>query len=558
MSGEKRTIINCGASRVTAATVVLEKGNLQIERLVTEDLQYDFSKDEGWMDALGGALQSLSRNHGFGGRAGFILPGNQLLTKTIRIPHVEKGKQAQIIAYEAQQNIPYPLHEVVWDSHVVSDDGVEVEVLFTACKTNNVDGFCGYLSNSGFTPEIISAGTVLDYNTLQFTYPEEEDEVLVINVGARSTNLLFCNPESFFVRNIALGGNTLTQNIADNIGKSFRQAEELKIKLFEGEREISGEDSGGKLLQSAVDSFTRRMSQEITRSIVNYRRQKGGAAPKRILLNGRGALLEGLPDKLAESQKMEVELFDPLRNVTLDGTIETDPQILRLQISEIIGEAVREHVPNGAGVNLLPEEIQKSIRFASKKPYLAIAAACLAVAPWPAYFALTGLSAAYGERAEAIKEKIPPFQERQETIRENAETAESLGDKIEMVEGLVQSKDNWIQFFAELQKSLQAAEDVWLDNLRVIREDGEDGEDGETSYEVEVGGQMLVRETAESDATINQGVLARRIRRLQSSFEESEFVTDSRSPIITWTSLREGFNVLPFRIRLIIDPAKPL
>jgi len=53
----------------------------------------------------------------------------------------------------------------------------------------------------------------------------------------------------------------------------------------------------------------RRMGQEITRSIVNYRRQKGAAAPKRILLNGRGALLEGLSEQLATSQKVNVEFL---------------------------------------------------------------------------------------------------------------------------------------------------------------------------------------------------------------------------------------------------------
>ena len=110
----------------------------------------------------------------------------------------------------------------------------------------------------------------------------------MINIGARSTNLLFRNLDGFFVRNIQLGGNSLTQNIADSLGKSFTQAEAIKHKFFGGDSDYSDDDSGAKLLNSCAESFMRRMSQEITRSIVNYRRQKGGAAPKRILLNGRG------------------------------------------------------------------------------------------------------------------------------------------------------------------------------------------------------------------------------------------------------------------------------
>ena len=135
MSSTEQLIINCGASRVTAAVVSSRGGALQLEKLITESLNYDYSNDHAWLGAVGVALHTLHHQHKFSGNASFIIPGNQVLTKTIRIPHVEESKRAQIIAFEAQQNIPYPLHEVVWDTQVVGDDGVETEVLFIACKS---------------------------------------------------------------------------------------------------------------------------------------------------------------------------------------------------------------------------------------------------------------------------------------------------------------------------------------------------------------------------------------------------------------------------------------
>jgi len=385
MSSSKQLIINCGASRVTAAVVSSGGGAVQIEKLVTESLQYDYSNDDAWLGAVGVALHTLHHQHKFSGRASFIIPGNQVLTKTIRIPHVEESKRAQIIAFEAQQNIPYPLHEVVWDSQVVGDDGIETEVLFIACKSNTIDEFCREVARAGFSVDTINAATVLDYNAIQFAYPTLDEDVLLINIGARSTNLLFKNPEGFFVRNIQLGGNSLTQNIADSLGKPFAKAEEVKHKFFSGELDYSNDDSGAKLLTSCSDSFMRRMGQEITRSIVNYRRQKGGAAPKRILLNGRGALLKGLSEQLAASQKLGVEFFDPLQNVTLATELASDSTALRLEISEIIGAAARHMVADSAGVNLLPDEVQREMEFSSKKPYLMLAAICLALAPWPVF-----------------------------------------------------------------------------------------------------------------------------------------------------------------------------
>ena len=112
-------------------------------------LDYDYSEDDAWLGAVEVALLELSQVHKISGKASFIIPGNQVLTKNIRIPHVEEAKRAQIIAFEAQQNIPYPLHEVVWDSQVVGDDGVETEVLFIACKSSVVGEFCQSVSVAG-------------------------------------------------------------------------------------------------------------------------------------------------------------------------------------------------------------------------------------------------------------------------------------------------------------------------------------------------------------------------------------------------------------------------
>lgn len=555
MSSSKQLIINCGASRVTAAVVSFGGSTLQIEKLVTESLQYDYSNDDAWLSAVGVALRSLHHSHKFSGKASFILPGNQVLTKTIRIPHVEDSKRAQIIAFEAQQNIPYPLHEVVWDSQVVGDDGVETEVLFIACKSNTIDEFCQEVAQAGFTVDTINAATVLDYNAIQFAYPEMDEDVLLINIGARSTNLLFKNSEGFFVRNIQLGGNSLTQSIADSLGKPFAQAEGIKHKFFNGELDYSDDDSGAKLLTSCADSFMRRMSQEITRSIVNYRRQKNGAAPKRILLSGRGALLKGLSEQLSTTQKVGVEFFDPLQNVTLDAKIDADASALRLEISEIIGAATQDIVADGAGVNLLPDEVQKEMEFSGKKPYLLIAGICLALAPWPVFFGYKQLSSGYEKAAQVTQAKVAPLQSMQSQILSNGEEALKISQAIQLVEGLKNSKVNWIQFFAELQQSLTIAEDAWLDSLSVLRENPVGGE---ASYEVVLGGQMLVRESAEGGGRIDQAVLTRRIKSIQSSFEDSEFIVSSKPPNINWNSLNKGLNVLPFTINLVVDTAKPL
>ena len=40
--------------------------------------------------------------------------------------------------------------------------------------------------------------------------------------------------------------------------------------------------------------------------------------------------------------------------------------------------------------------------------------------------------------------------------------------------------------------------------------------------------------------------------------ESSRFIVEAKPPKISWNTLKEGLNVLPFNINLVVDPAKPL
>ena len=510
MGQSNRLIIKCGASSVTAAVLSSTSSGISVEQVSTEKLRYDFSDEDAWMDAVGVALKELVRANKLSGSAALILPGSQVLTRPIRIPFVEPAKRAQTVAFEAQQNIPFQLHEVVWDNQEVSDDGVETEVLFVAAKSDLINEFCRVVSAAGLTAERIDASSLLDYNAAQFAEKGAEVDSLIVNIGARSTNLLFINDAGFFIRNIQIGGNTLTQSIADSLGKNFSQAEEIKHRFFGGDHEYSEDDSGARLLQTSEEAFSRRLNQEITRSIVNYRRQQKAPAPTRILLTGFGSRLKGLSDQLATAQKIPVEFFDPLAAVTLGASVEATPH-LALQVSEIIGHAAEDLVPNGAG--------------------------------------------AVKDQVSAVEREIAPLVQYQGAIESNRKQAEALGQAIAGVEVLVRSKSNWIEFFAELQEMLYNAEDVWIDDLQVSRT--APAGSGQASYELGVSGQMLVRESAQGDG-LDQEVLVTRIRSLQNSLQSSRFVVEAKPPKISWNTLKEGLNVLPFTINLVVDPAKPL
>ena len=554
-----RLIINCGASSIIAASISVEGTQLRINKIYSEDLQYDYSSESAWLDATTEALKSLTARHKLSGAATVIIPGDQLLTKTIRIPQVAEQKRKQIIAFEAQQSIPYALDEVVWDSQEVGDDGIETEVLFIACKADTIYGLCDGISASGLQVEAASAATILNYNSLQYTEDELNQDLLSVNIGARSTNILFANANGFFARNIALGGNTLTQSIADGLGINFTQAEALKLKLFESDC-AEADDATTKLLKDCSDAFVQRMRQEITRSIVNYRRQKNAPAPSTILLSGGASQLPSLGKQLEAMQQMSVRYYEPLKSVDMGPEAAKNVEDFVPQVSEIIGEAASAIIAKPAAVNLLPEEVKAKTRFAAKKPFLLAAAFFLALAPWPVVMSYKKATVAYVQQAESFNTIAAPLTANKSVLYELSESAKRLQDDIRRVEGLIQSKANWIQFCAELQLSLTEVEDVWLDQLSVVRTqpEAQSGE-GDSSYSITLSGEMLVRESIDAGAGgVDRALLTRRIKQLQSSFIASEFVLESKQPVIRWTKLNNGLNVLPFLINLSVDTTKPL
>ena len=105
------------------------------------------------------------------------------------LPSVAKNKQAQVLAFEAQHNLPYDLDEVVWDGDAISNDGIESEVLLGACKSDMMNEFCEIIRDSGLLIESINASTVLSYSALKAAQPDLGEDILLINIGARSSTL---------------------------------------------------------------------------------------------------------------------------------------------------------------------------------------------------------------------------------------------------------------------------------------------------------------------------------------------------------------------------------
>lgn len=544
MSSKNKLIINCGASHVSVAEFGTASGRLVLESFQMQELNYDYSVQENWLNALTFALKTMKVS----GKATIIAPSMLLLTKTIKIPHVEPDRRAEVIAFEAEKNIPYPIADVAWDYQIISDDGVETEIFLTSMKSSAADEFCAALTSVGVIPTSIEASSILDYNT--WKYCGLENDVIILNVGAKFSNMLIARDDGVFVRSIPVGGNALTQHIADSIGRNFETSEELKLRFF-STSEHSG-NSGAEHFTSAAKSVMQRIGIELKRSILNYRRTGRVATPKKIYLTGRASLLSGFAEYLAEDQKMSVEYLDALANVSVSPKV--NQALLTScssQVSELVGEAVRMLMPDAMGVNLLPRHIVEETEFARKRPLMLLSAAILALAVVPPFMYLSKALSSDKDFSEEFIKATPELEARYAKLQENEKIAKSYTDKIAGLEGLAKSKSNWINLFIDLEARLMEQKDVWLDNLRVVRT----GEGKNQKYNLELTGRLLIREFNPDDPTAYDPTKAvERINKLLASFTSSSFIkkfenvrTDPSTP-----------RILKFDFTLVVNPDKPI
>lgn len=481
MSSKKEIIVNCGISHVSVSTFVSDGKSIILEQIALKTLHYDYSSDQNWLAALISGLDELCQKQKLKGNARFIFPGSLLLNKTLRVPHVEEEKQKKIVAFELSQKMPFPLSELIWDYQVIDDDGVEQEILAFAVKPEVAESFCEKVVEIGLTPLQITPAPVLEYNALISTVNGlEQQETLVVNIGAKSTNLLFINPTGFLTRSIAVGGNTLTQNISDNLGTLFERAEEVKKSYFSGEVVYSADDPSVQVLQNCSQQFLTRTTQEITRSIVTYKRLKKGKAPTKMYLSGRGALLSNLPEYLSESQRLSIDYLDPLQSVIISDSLDNEIRPLLPYISgEPIGLARAVFKTDDSNtlktpLNLLPESKLTNLNFKKKIPILLFSAALLSCLP------LIGII--FKSSAEThLKKELLEINSENRKLKSKILDLESLKEKYDFTEitnQLVLNRNEtfhhkslscWFiqDFLNQLQSSLDHPDvkDTWFDEL---------------------------------------------------------------------------------------------
>lgn len=560
-------VLELGSSRVVAGEFLRSKsGGLNLVQFETDSFLSEPQNDATVGPEVVAAVEKTLRR--FSGRRGewtLVIPGHWTLAKVVKIPALASTQRAKIIQFEAQQNIPFPLEEVVWNHHVMSDSGSESEVLFAAAKTENVDAMVALLGREQSALAAIRSAGLASRVVLSSDRVLREQSVLVVIVGARSTHLLFRDGDKFLIRSLSLGGNSISRSIADKLEMSFAEAEQLKLRVWQDGVSLPEDSPAALAVKDANDSFRDKLRLEIKRSIVTFRRQQGGAETAAIWLAGGGARGPNLDEWLAENVEKPVRLFDPFQEVQLEGEVaEKVTQFGRERLIDFVG-AARAGEGDLADINLLPRSLIDARSARSQRPRWMLVAVLVVLAALLPGVHFNRLAQGRDQAATNLGRILGPVYALQDQHRTHIERLNTVEAEADILQQLGVAQVAWVGFLADFQRQLRAVKDVWLERMLILPNEVEHSSPNEaeftdeaspvvsleTTLRLRLSGRLLDRENPLSRVSQSS---YERVTSLLNGMVESDYILAVEGE--RFDASEPG--ILRFDFTLVINPKKLL
>jgi type IV pilus assembly protein PilM len=404
----------------------------------------------------------LSRNSLRGDQVAISIPGQSGLARFVKLPPVEEKKINDIVRFEAKQQIPFNLDEVVWDyqrlgaGQVTDGFAMETEIGLFAIKRDTVTRYLQHFKDVNVEVHIVQMAPLalcnfVSYDLLEKMHPADEDSagkkrcIVALDIGADNSNLVITDGHKIiWQRPIPLGGNHFTRVLTKDMKLTFAKAEHVKRNATKS--------PDLKQILSSLKPVLNDFVGEVQRSLGYFTNTHRDAHIEYMIGLGNAFRLPGLQKFLSEKLQLEVRKLQKLERLIGEGVV-TAPSYTENVLSFGVAYGLALQGLNLARLhtNLLPQDIQVERLVRAKKPWAVTAAAALLLGT-----AIVGLGYSMQHWAVAstkVKEAMKQAEEIDQTAKGYESKVNAVKEKIEAdkraVKAIVLGQDermNWIEF----------------------------------------------------------------------------------------------------------------
>ncbi|HEY8506358.1 MAG TPA: type IV pilus assembly protein PilM, partial [Gemmataceae bacterium] len=339
----------------------------------------------------------LSRNEIKGDQVAIGVPGTSGLARFVKLPPVEEKKINDIVRFEAKQQIPFPLDEVVWDYQKIGQGSVtdgfamETEIGLFAMKRDMVSRFLGHFKAVNVEVHVVQMAPLALVNYVTFdllkkggpeaTQGKEEGAddtprgkrrcAVALDIGTDSSSLVITDGEKvIWQRPIPLGGNHFTKALSKDLKLTFAKAEHLK-------RNAAKAPNLAAILKALKPILTDFVN-EVQRSLGYFTNTHRDSHVAYMVGLGSAFRLPGFQKFLSEKLSLEVRKPAKFERVEGDAVVSAPAFTENLLTFPVAyGLALQGLGAGRLTTNLLPPEIVVERKIRAKKPWAAAAAAML-------------------------------------------------------------------------------------------------------------------------------------------------------------------------------------
>ncbi len=470
-------VLSLGSQRVSGAVFgKTRSGELVLKNVNFAEMHGDPGAEATRLPQLRLAAVELAESLRLSSRpVWYAIAGHVVFTRFVKLPPFEDDKADQIVEFEARQNVPFPINEVIWDYEFIGEKSKpEREVALVAIKADALNDINEQLEDCGIKVIGVDLAPLALSNAFRYCYPDVAEPTLIIDLGAKSTNLVFIEGDKLFTRNILVGGSAVTGNIAKEIGIRFGEAEDRKRSqgfVSPGGTHEPHEDEEVDAISKIIRNTMTRLHGEIIRTIHYYRTQQGGSIPQRIFLCGGGAQTPLICEFFTEKFNLPVEVMNPLRGVKVEGRAQSVADANTPSMGELVGLALRHIGSAPVEVDLVPESVARSRETTRRAPLLLLSMLCFFAALCSGIFYFKKAAELVRSKLDELSGHYLALEKHDGELKKLQVELGSLKIQSAQLEDAVKSRGWWSHVLAFLNNKFEN-DYVWITQIEVLKNGG--------------------------------------------------------------------------------------